>query len=30
MKTECRVNGELLKNDQLLDMLTANLFPLVS
>lgn len=30
MRSEARVNGEKLTEDQLLDILTVNLFPLIS
>jgi hypothetical protein len=30
MRSEAKVNGEKLSEDQLLDILTVNLFPLIS
>jgi len=30
MKSDAKVNGEKLNDDQLLDILTVNLFPLIS
>ena len=30
MKSDAKVNGEKLTQDQLLDILTVNLFPLIS
>jgi hypothetical protein len=30
MKSDAKVNGEKLSEDQLLDILTVNLFPLIS